>query len=275
MTTTPFRRLHAFSASLMVAAVLLSAPTVHAAPAKPNPTAAKNSRTSAETAKKLADAATAKYSQAAPEIKKAAEGVATAYQAVATAQNKLADAWDVGLMTDVSAALTEVTKASAAVSRANELLTTLEREADYNSTTNVEAWKKSTAEAALPQLDSYLTARKAAASAAAKLAAALSAESTPEALDSARDEWFTADAEVKLASRVWNYTSNLASRAAAATKTNNTDLNTKVDELKALDNKLFNLLKQQNDLALELRKLERQRLKEIAAAAELAKPKKK
>lgn len=255
--------------------VTLAAGMLQAQPARPNPVAAKQAQNSSALLKKQATDLTTKYAQATGETKTAVDALATALNAASAAQAKAAGAYEAGVVSDVAAAAAEVAKNSAAVSHARDLLTVLESQATFASEAQVATWRKATTDPSMPQLEALLAARKTAAAAFGKVAAALTANAPFDVVETARDEAFVASKEVLLANRAWMASCDIARRIATAAKTNNEGLVTKVDELKKTDTELLALMKQQIELDLKFRKLERQRALGVAAANELAKAKKK
>lgn len=275
ITNLPPRAVRLRAALLVAGALLFPIGSLQAQPAKPNPAAAQTARKASETAKKQVEFYTTKHAQSAPELKKGSDSLVAAYQTAAAAQLKLAEAYEVGAASDIAAAVGEVTKANAAVSRGLELVGALENSALHALTKPVDGWTKSTLAPAHAQLEAYLTARRTASAAAAKLAATFAPDANPEALDAARDEWFAALNEVILAEKIWTSARDQARDAAIAEKTKNTDLATKLEELKKTDAEVVSLSKQRDELLLKLRKLQRQRLQTANAVLELKKPKKK
>ena len=259
----------------VVVGLIVAGGTLQAQPAKPNPAAAKQAQTASENSKKQAADLATKYASATGDTKTAADALAAALTTLSAAQEKASKAYEAGIASDVTAAAAEVAKDVAAVAHARELLGALEFQTNFASEAQHAAWRKSTADSAVPQLEALLTARKTAAAAFGKLAAALTANAPVDFLDAARDETFTATSEATLANRAWTSARDIATRTALAAKTNNADLVAKIDDLKKTEAELFSLIKQQNELQLKLRKLERQRLQAAATAAELAKSKKK
>lgn len=279
MNSALLRRLTWFAAVLFVTVVLVPSTAVRAETAKPNPGAATSARTAAENARKQATALPSRYPQGTPEIKKGVEVLAVAYQTLAEAQSKLAEAYTVGLPSEIRAATGELVKANAAIARSTEALTALVNASNYASTTLVANWTKSTPESAAATLEALLISRKKAAAAAKNLAATINPEppmvatEVPlESIDAARDEWFAADKEAKLAYDVWNDACDIANRTKTSDKYDSAELKARIAELQKADAELAALVKQENDLQLKIRKLKRSA---AAMAVELAKPKKK
>lgn len=267
------RRLVRFLSMACVLAGL--AATAKAQPARPNPALAKQSVTASETSKKQSGDIATKYAQATGEIKGAADALAAGLTSLSNAQVKISKAYETGIASEVAEASAELAKEVATVAHARELLSALESQANYASEAQVATWKKMTGDVAAPQLEALLAARKSAAGAYSQLAAALASKAQPDVLDAARDATFAATADLMLANRTWMSARDIAARTAAATKAKNEDLLAKIADLQKADAELLGLLRQQNELALKVRKLERQRLKSAAVATELAKPKKK
>lgn len=279
MNSALLSRLAWFAAVLFVTAVMVPSTAVRAETAKPNPTAATSSRTAAENARTQATSLTSKYPQGTPEVKKGVEGLAAAYLTLAEAQSKLAEAHAVGLPSAIRNASGDLGKANAAVIRSTEVLTALVNAFNYSSTTLPANWTKLTPEPAAAKLEALLNARKSAVAAAKKLAATIDPEppmiatEVPlESIDAARDEWFLADKEAKLAYDIWSDACDIANRTKIADKYDSAELKTRIAELQKADAELAALVKQENDLQLKIRKLKRSA---TAMAVELAKPKKK
>lgn len=233
----------------------------------PNPVAAKRAMENAEAAKKKADDIAKEASAAKGKVREAFEATATAFRASEAAQTQLAKAYEAGFAADVVKATADATTASDIARRSEDRARTLVQEAIYRDLSPVEAYRKNTLAAAMPQLDALILARAKAADDLLSTAEALASPKPMTDVEEVRDKSLQSVNDYTIALRVYTNARDAAAREAQAAKAPNPDAARKMlEKLKKHDEETVAALKQYYALQIAVRKADRARLVIVAEA---------
>lgn len=238
-------------------AAAVKAPPAPAAP-KPDAAAAGRARASNENFKKQADQWAEKAGKASGAAKDSADNAVLAIKSTIAAYEALAKAYEGGVQADIKAANEAAVKVNAASTRAIDKASCLERAATHLAPLS-EGLIKNTPDAAKPALDALTAAHKAAADAWGKVAAAITPEADANVIEGLRDAATGATNETQVASRALTAATAMVNLKAAAERTGNPDAAKKIEEIKKQDDAILAVVRQQNELALKLRKMDRDR----------------
>jgi len=212
------------------------------APAKPNAEAAAQQRLLAQELRKGAEAAAANAANYTGELKEAAEGLVAARQKAAEAREALADAFEAEDVTQIQElGQVAIPRVSMQALRAAYKLEALQQGAEF-------------AKAGLEQL---AEARKALAEAWAKYAAIITPDAPQAQLEDAYAEVLARSDDLQTAGRGLDFARRGAYWKDLAAAYKNPDVDAKAEEVSKLMGDLMACWRQENELKVRIRKLER------------------
>jgi hypothetical protein len=225
--------------------------------------AAARIRREAESQRKQAAQLTEQYAKDTDaSVKAAAEALAKARLAEADARDALADAQGKG-QDELMPERQESLRAAGEVTRLAGITLDARNVARQRAFTDdwVAGMRKNTPAAAMPEMDAFVASRTEAATAWTRLADVAAGTPAPdnEAIEVARDQAIAADARMNYFDRRRYFANDLARYMELAEKPGNEALLARAQELRAIQEKLLDTLKQQIELQAAMRPMERQR----------------